>query len=213
MSPRTASRQKVRGQARTTALALFGLTRGKMERPEDREAVALVLRLSGDERMQAIARDAMDPVWRAKSLAEIIEMRKCNYHDVSQEYNKIKRAEGLIRAANHLPDMLEQTALDAQSRDEECSKCDGTGKVTKQIDKVVTRIRCGKCRGTGTVHVLGDTERLKLMFDTFGLTGKDRGPLVNLDLRRMDAHEDLTSLSASISPILEGEVVLEGNKL
>lgn len=214
-------RRKVRGQARANALALFGLASGKMERASDREQMALVLRHSADDRMRAIARDALDPLWRQKSFAAIVEMRQANYHDVSEEYRKILRQEGLMRAANHLPDLMEQTAIDARSRDERCKACKGKGTVLDQKSMAAGKkealargeeftdeiwVECGTCSGGGTVHVLGDTDRLKMMFDTFGLTGKERGLNVNLDLRNTRSDEDLTTLAASIAPVLEGEI-------
>lgn len=223
MSPRIPSRRKIKGQARATALALFGVPSGKMERPADRENIALVLRMSGDERMRAIARDAMDPLWSTKSFAAIVEMRGANWHDVADEYKKIKKAEGIIRAADHLPALMEQVAVDAASRDKRCRICKGKGKVPDHKAMAASKkeadargeefteeiwLECENCEGSGKVYVLGDTERLKLMFDTFGLTGKNTGTLVNLDLRNVKSNEGLSSLAASIAPILDGG---EGN--
>ncbi len=52
--------------------------------------------------------------------------------------------------------------------------------------------------------MLGDIDRLKLIFDTFGLTGKGGGVNVNLDLRKTDVPESLGDLAQSLGPILEG---------
>ena len=105
------------------------------------------------------------------------------------------RDEGFVRMAQHLPVVMEDVALDAMSHDLECSTCKGLGQVMAEA--------CTKCAGKGTVRVLGDTDRLRLLFETFELIGK-RGAGINIDLRRVEAAENLSDLSQSIAPILEG---------
>ena len=104
--------------------------------------------------------------------------------------------------ARHLPEIMEQTALDAKSQVADCPKCKGMG----QIDGKGGVQDCPACAGKGTTYIMGDAERLKLVFETFGLSGKGGGVNVNLDLRKPpEPHEGLHDLAQSLGPILEGE--------
>ena len=58
---------------------------------------------------------------------QLAENLGLNYHMISTEYRELKRSEGFIRAASHLPDLMEQAALDARSEWADCRACQGIG--------------------------------------------------------------------------------------
>lgn len=60
-----------------------------------------------------------------------------------------------IHAAMHLPDIMEDVALAAMSRNESCQRCEGSGKFTGAM--------CLRCNGTGMVRALGDIHALRLV--------------------------------------------------
>lgn len=199
--PRVSNR-KVKGQAHRTARLLFG-SHGLMEKPEERMAMALVLRLSPKQEMRELAKMALDPLEKQSSFARLAERQGLNFHMISQEFQAIQRSEGLMRAAQHLPELLEQTAEDAKSKWDDCPRCKGMG-TTDTKDGVR---ECSECKGKGLVYVLGNAERLKMIFETFGLTGKQGGGVnVNLDLRNTAQPETMHDLSQSVAGILEGQV-------
>jgi hypothetical protein len=199
-------RMRYRGTAKATAMSLFAVARGrKMETPEQRETIALVFKLSDKPAIQALAQDAMNPLFKRTSFASLAERHALNIHMLSDEFKAIMRSDGLMRAAQHLPEIIEQVAVDAKSRDQRCSVCNGTGEITSTIGKRKSR-KCVTCDGRGTKYVLGDIDRLKLLFETFGLSGKSGGLNVNLDLRKIPEHESMSDLSESIAPLLEGSV-------
>ena len=203
------SRQRRKGRSRTNALMLFGVQNGrKMETAEDRELIARTLERSSDPKMKELARRALDPTDRGTSFALLIEREKMNFHHVADEYKALMKAEGWMRQAQHLPVLMEQTALDAMSRDEKCRACKGTGKVERKgkDGAEATEVECDKCDGTGTKYVLGDIDRLKLVFEAHGITGaRGAGVNVNLDLRKQEPGETMEDLSRSVSSLLEGE--------
>jgi hypothetical protein len=204
--PKGNPRMRYRGSAKATAMSLFAVARGrKMETPEQRETIALVFRLSDKPAIQALARDAMDPLFKRTSFAALAERNALNIHMLSDEFKAIMRSDGLMRAAQHLPEIIEQVAVDAKSRDQACKVCNGTGMIESTIGKKKSR-ECVVCEGRGTKYVLGDIDRLKLLFETFGLSGKGGGLNVNLDLRKLPDNETMSDLSASIAPLLEGSV-------
>lgn len=127
--PKISSRRKVRGTARTTALKLFGIP-GKMERPSDRENICLILRHSPNPRVQSLCRMAADPIHKHTSFATLAENLALNYHDLAKEYKDIQRSMGYVRAAAHLPDLMEQVAIDAKSVWKTCKRCKGAKVIT-----------------------------------------------------------------------------------
>jgi len=191
--------RKYRNTAETTAMKLFGLPpMHKMESLDQRVEIAGVLALSDRQDFKDLSRAALDPLNSGVSFARLAEKSGLNFHMISSEYRAIKVDEGYVRAARHLPDLMEQVAVDAKSRDERCRTCKGTGKLDE--DKP-----CPTCDGLGTVYVLGNAERLKLIFETFQLTGKGGGVAVNLDLRKVAASETLEDLASTMGKVLEGE--------
>ena len=192
-----------RRKADSMALALLGTAPGKrMETPEQRILLCEILASSDKPQMQALARDGMNTISFAKtSMMRLAEQQGVTLHALSREITDLMRSEGLMKAAMRLPIILEQVADDATGKDVKCKACHGVGSVTKD-EKTST---CEKCDGTGQVYRMGDAERLRMIFETFGLTGKSGGLNVNLDLRKVESHESMADLSASIAGIIEGE--------
>ncbi len=217
-------RTTVRGPAaiKRTALMLFGIDH-KMEKPEEREHLALVLRNSDSPAMRTLAVQAMDKDFRVVSFAALAERNRVNYHMISDEYKKIMRSEGFIRQARHLPELMEQAAKDAASRWVDCETCDGTREVPdleafnklkreakaakEPAPTTCPRKKCPRCKGEGLTWELGDTDRLKMIFETYGLTGKTGAGvnILNIAPGGPTAPETMSDLAASVAPIIEGE--------
>lgn len=181
-----------------TALTLFGDI-GRMEAPEDRLMIAHILSRSADERLQRLSRlllDDKDLMGQKVSLAA--QAVACGVTDVeiSNAFVKAIKAEGFIRQAKHLPDLMEQAAIDAKSRWEDCKHCGGAGSIG---DKV-----CERCSGKGEVYVLGDTSRLKMVFETYGLTAKSGAVNILNVASPPSSSETLPALAGSLSSIIEG---------
>lgn len=191
-----------------------------METPEDRQTMALVLAQSSKPEFRMLAQELANPMLTKVSFAKLAENSGLNIHVLSEEIKAIHTSRGIMRAAPLLEELVVQTAEEALAREEACDACAGEGMVLdlkattrarKEADERgddtpenVTRL-CPKCKGERVVHVKGDAERLKIMFETFGLTGvKGAGVNVNLDLRKTDAPERMADLAASLGPILEG---------
>lgn len=205
-------KMRYRGTAKATAMGLFATAaRCKMETPQQRETIALVFRLSDKPAIQALAQDAMNPIFKRTSFAALAERYALNIHMLSEEYKAIMRSDGFMRAAQHLPEIMEQTAIDAKGGDVKCKACKGAGTIARLVkgaegeEDVEERDPCDKCDGKGTVYQAGDIERLKMIFETFGLTGKGGGVNI-LNLTKVGGYESMSDLSESIAPLLEGSV-------
>lgn len=217
---------QVKGKRRQTAMILFGLPLNGpvMETPEQRMMMIQALRHSDDERMRALAKSAADPMNARVSFSRLAEDHRVNAYMIAKEFEKIMKAEGIIRQAQHLPELMEAAAIDAKSKWEECETCDGVGTVPdaeahkiacaeavkkgEPMPTVAPRMKCKNCKGEGQVYVMGDIDRLKLVFETYGLTGKASAAAMNvLNISNpAGAHETLHDLAGSLSGIIEGEV-------
>lgn len=119
---------------------------------------------------------------RKTTLAQLC--RNCNirWDEMVDFHRNFNVQQGLLRASNHLPHVMEDVAVDAKSRVQGCTRCDGAGKMGAQVSndgEVLAEPKdCPDCEGTGKVRVPGDQGARNLMFETMGLTGKSKGPLV-----------------------------------
>jgi len=205
-------KMRYRGTAKATAMSLFATAaRCKMETPEQRETIALIFKLSDKPAIQALASDAMNPIFKRTSFAALAERHALNIHMLSDEFKAIMRSDGLMRAAQHLPEIIEQVAVDAKGRDVKCKACKGAGTIARVVAgkdgeaDTEERDPCERCDGKGVIYQLGDADRLKMIFETFGLTGKGGGVNI-LNLTKVTNSESMSDLSASIAPLLEGSV-------
>jgi hypothetical protein len=232
--------RRSKGQAKRNAMVLFGNKYGqKMETKEVRTNMALILRLSQHDRFRALANMALSPIYEKTAFTTLMEKLQITYHDLSTEYKALQTSVGMIRAADHIPDIMEQTAEDAKHREVECVHCKGKGQIKvydyTAIDKARAliaenvgmeretdpevelmakgRATCGKCRGTGKVMLKGDLDRLKVIFDTFGLTAKGGGLALNVGFNATVnvPQQTLGELSRDVQPIMEGTVVESGD--
>jgi len=190
------------------AKAIFGVPWGRMESREDREAIALVLLRSDSDKLQALAQEALLPQFKQSSFATLCNKFGVSFKEVATAYMAVKKDEGFMRVANHLPDLMEETAEAARNTWERCTDCDGKGAL-ETVDKKSGRIKrvvCKPCRGLGKVYVLGNTERLELIFENW-VSDKRIGPgvNVNLDLRSTGRREALEDTSAAVGTILDAQ--------
>ena len=189
--------------AKTQALAkqMFGVLAQRVtESPEVRAHMAQVLDNSPDPRVQKLVSDLHTPTHDILSIARLAERHGLNYHDLSDEYTRLRKSEGFIRAAHHIPEIMEQVAEDAKNKWIECDTCHGAG----QIDSKKGIVPC-TARGCvdGKVYVPASIDHLKLMFNTFGLTKADGGGVnVNMDMRKMVQHESLGDLAGTLEGIV-----------
>lgn len=144
---------------------------------------------------------------RKTSLLQLCRKLGIRWDEMVDFHRNFNVQQGLLRASNHLPHVMEDVAVDAKSRVQGCTRCDGAGKLPDPSlsaeDGVHLTKDCPDCEGTGKVRVPGDQGARNLMFETMGLTGKSKGPLV--------AQQFLSFGGSGIEPI--GNVVGAVQKL
>jgi len=107
-----------------------------------------------------------------------------------------------------MPKILEDTAIDAQTRVVTCSMCDGEGKVGS--DSAVNRQRigvCSTCHGDGKVRLLGDKDSRQLMFETAGL--RKGGAVQAVQVNVGNSVPQLEDMITEVEDALDVEVIEE----
>jgi hypothetical protein len=106
--------------------------------------------------------------------------RRCNLGitDIATIWRNYQLSRGMMKMMNHMPQVMEDVAIDSKTRTVTCPQCNGEGKIVK-VHKHGTKSRevkesgidvvCPKCYGDGTIRVLGDKESKKLAFEAAGL--------------------------------------------
>lgn len=110
-----------------------------------------------------------------KNISTLAAQLGLPYKRVVECYRDMKRLEGVVAVAQRLPKVMEDVALDAESKQVTCPSCEGTGKVVIKMDKEglpVESKRCIPCEGLGVITKPGDAIARKQVLEMMELTGK-----------------------------------------
>lgn len=137
---------------------------GTIDSEEVREALAA----SDNQRFQHLAEAMVSPTYKTYSLTTICYKLGVTLNEMVDVWRNLKMAQGTVRMVNHVPQVMEDVAVDSKSRLVVCQVCQG--KAGEEI--------CGICEGTGKVREVGDKAAREILFESLGLIRKPRGPLV-----------------------------------
>ena len=153
---------------------------------------------SGDPRARQLAETLLDPAYRHHSFGKLCERAGISGREVVDLFRKYKIDEGIVRMAQHLPDVLEDAAIDAKSSMGCCRRCDGLGSVplTEGGDR-----ECPLCFGTGQVRIPGDKDARALVFKANELTG--RGSLVSIQTNVVPQQFDFVRIVREAQEIID----------
>lgn len=178
----------------------------KLEKILPREELVTVLEVQGDEKFEHLLNLMFDPLYRKHKLPALCRRAGLQFGDLIDAFRKAKCDEGIINMARHVPEVLEDVAIDAKSKQVPCEVCKATGISQTSMEGLPEN--CKRCDGKGEYRVPGDASARKLVFDAMGLTGKS-GPLI--DMRSInvtgaeDVEESLKAAKALLSPVIEGQ--------
>jgi len=124
------------------------------------------LQMSGDKRFYRLYDALHDDAYRNTSPGKLCRKFGISWLDLIELLRQYNLNLGLICMANHLPQICQDVARDARSREAVCPRCNGLKTVT---DEAGGSIGCPMCEGAGNVRVPGDAHARKLMFEALGL--------------------------------------------
>ena len=158
-----------------------------------REELLETLSVAEDERAQRLLELMLDPEYRNHTFGRLCERARLRAAEVVDLFRRHKIDEGIVEMAKRAPAVMRDVAIDSQSKQSYCRRCDGTGEVFDEDEERT----CPACKGTGEVRTRGDEKARKLFFETFRLTGK-KAPAVAIQQnfgRKEDSLEHLITLA------------------
>lgn len=135
-----------------------------------------------DSKFAQLHAEMLAPKNRKASLVALCRKLNIRWDEMIDFHRNYNVQRGLLRASNHVPQIIDDVAVDSKSRSAGCMRCDGAGKLPDPAMSVNGEVHltkdCPDCEGKGVVRVPGDQGSRTLLFEMLGLTGKSKGPLV-----------------------------------
>lgn len=203
---------------------LFGTstTKGIMETKAERFKLAVDLLTHPDPRVIELVNHLRDPRFDSTSVVTICQKVGLQYPQLVKIFKDVKMTQGLIRMYDHVPQVMEDVAIDAQSSLIPCRECEGVGHITlkepvhdlddptKIASYDIREKECLNCEGVGKVRKMGDQDSRKMVFEAIGLVSK-RGPTVNIQNNNGGGNDQMEDILAAMSkpkaalPVAEAE--------
>jgi len=157
----------------------------------DKQTLEDALAFSDDARFQRFLSIWQSPDGLKRSAASIAQTCGIRLDEFVKFYQNSAVQRGMVRMSEHLPQVLEDVAVDAKSKYVMCETCGGEGEISDKKGK--NERVCPTCKGKGEVRKVGDSDSRKLVFESIGLTGK-RGPMVAIqqNFEGLQPLEDVT---------------------
>lgn len=154
------------------------------------------LEVSNDPRYNMLLAAINNPRFNSCSFAELCRKCRMSIQDVVEVWRNHLKTQGIVKMMGHMPEIMEDVAVDSKSKVVVCDMCQGEGRLhDKKVNNIEDPI-CPECHGDGKVRLLGDKDARLLAFETVGLK-KGGGILVgvNIDNRKggVPAMEDQIS--------------------
>lgn len=154
-----------------------------------RQELLVILRQQSDERFQRLADIMLSHASaQPKALVTMVLDAGLTYAELTTAIINSFRTESLLRSSKQLPDILEDMAIDARSRDDLCPKCKGSG-----ID-AADNGKCPECSGRGTIRVIGDSQSRAHLLKAHDMISGDRGTSVTVNPTTVVGVPSLASL-------------------
>jgi hypothetical protein len=154
------------------------------------------LQVSHDPRYLTLLSMLNNPRFANNTFPELCRRSKMTLQDVVEVWRLHIKNQGIVRMMGHLPDIMEDVAIDSKSRMVVCDKCQGKGQIFGATINGVADPVCPECHGEGTIRLLGDKSARDLTFETVGL--KKTGG-INVNVAQVNNSPKLPSLEDQIS--------------
>jgi hypothetical protein len=182
----------------------------RLEDSIEKEELLQVLDASTDERAHHLMLRMLDPVIGKRTLPQLAKEVGLSYAQVLQLITRHNVEQGILAMAKRAPKVLEDVAIDSESKEVTCGQCKGTGQVEESNEAgETTHIQCFVCDGSGALRKVGDEAARKLMFETLKLTGRGTGPQVQVNVGSNQSMEDTM---ASVRDVLDVKVESNDDK-
>jgi hypothetical protein len=153
--------------------------------------------LEGNDKYMNFAAALRSAEYAHLTYAKIMEKFGITLHELNSLYRDGSRSIGLFAMSNHLPKIMEDVSVDAESKDIICPRCEGDKSIYVLDSKDPKN--CPQCNGTGNIRQVGDKHARDLVFESMGLTSQ-RGPMVAI--QQNFASKGAAGLNSSMEDML-----------
>lgn len=159
---------------------------------------------SDDSRAARLLEILDDPTYDLMGVKKVCAEVGIAYPDLVLMFREMVMKKGLLGMFGHIPNILEDAAIEAQSGIAPCPKCDGAKVVS---DKAGQTLVCPRCQGIGQVRTKADKDARNFVGEVAGMIGKSPLVQINQDNRRQTA-----LIGASSGQMLEFEDMIARSK-
>ena len=124
------------------------------------DELADVLTHAADPRAHRLMAMLLDPAYKRHSFGKLCERAGLNLVDLWDLLRRCRIDQGIIAMARHAPRIMEDIALDAESKMVCCNHCGGAGKITARE----AELACPLCEGVGQIRAPGNDQARRLFF-------------------------------------------------
>lgn len=156
------------------------------------------LQLSNDPRYLTLLAMLNNPRFASFSFPELCRRSKMSLQDVVEVWRIHIRNQGIVKMMGHLPEIMEDVAIDSKSRIVLCNRCQGEGKLYGETLNRMEDPICPDCHGDGKVRLLGDKDARNLTFETVGL--KKTGG-INVNVAQVNNPGGVPSLEEQVANV------------
>jgi hypothetical protein len=138
---------------------------------------------SGDPRAQKLLALLDDPAYAQMGVKRLAAEAGIAYPDLVLMIREMTLQQGLLGMFSQLPNILADAAIEAQSGEMACPKCDGAARIEQKGEVLA----CPRCTGTGKIRTKADKDARNFVGEVAGILGNSPLVQINQDMRRQTA--------------------------
>jgi hypothetical protein len=138
------------------------------------KAFRLALASSSDGRFVQFLDRLGQPGYHRYSLAAVARTCDLSLPEFHELWYRAQIQRALSRAVDAMPEIIEDIAYNAISKDVSCNRCDGLGRIDLERQK---RRVCPACKGKGSVRKPGDAHAIDTLIQVAGFGKKGVPPV------------------------------------
>ncbi len=174
------------------------------------DALKLALSRDGSMKAQRFLAALIHPDNVDKDIADLAEQYKIGFGDLMALWRNDKLNEAIGNLFDAAPTVAAHTAIDAESTQTCCSRCDGAGVMKVNIREEFSWIQCVSCNGTGAVRKIGDAKSREYVFNATGITKMAAGMSVIVNTGAASSVESVID-EMEQAPAIPVTYQMEGN--
>jgi hypothetical protein len=168
------------------------------------DALKLALARNASPKAEKFLKLLVNPKYRDADIADLAEKCGIGFGELMAVWRSDRLTEAMANLVDAAPVVAEHTALDAQSTQVCCSRCDGAGVMQINNRGEKEWVQCTTCVGTGYVRKIGDRASRQFMFEATGIVKASAGLNVTVNTGAASSVESvLDEMERATNPYID----------